>query len=169
MRVIRRDSHWQLSSIYLVICPTENFWDGIITLTVVCVCVGTWEHDLSAFSFPLFVSFLLYLILPIPLSNSLLFLWSNTSDCCGCADKASWRITAWIEKKKKFKINFTFLKSRVQSLAFSPNCHLHCVSASYNSPGNFSGYWYSLTALGSSERQKAWAVLGGRRGDKKEK
>lgn len=33
----------------------------------------------------------------------------------------------------------TFLKSRVQSLAFSPNCHLHCVSASYSSPGSFSG------------------------------
>lgn len=33
------------------------------------------------------------------------------------------------------------------------------MSASYSSPGNFSGYRYSLTALGSSDRQKAWAVL----------
>lgn len=52
-----------------------------------------------------------------------------------------------------------FLKSRVHSLAFSPNCHLHCVSASYSSPGSFSGYLYSCMALGSSERQVAWAVL----------
>lgn len=63
------------------------------------------------------------------------------------------------------KINFTFLKSRVQSLAFSPNCHLHCVSASYSSPGNFSGYGYSLTALGSSDRHRAWAELEEKRGE----
>lgn len=55
--------------------------------------------------------------------------------------------------------SLAFLKSRVHSLAFSPNCHLHCVSASYSSPGSFSGYLYSCMALGSSDRQVAWAVL----------
>ena len=64
-------------------------------------------------------------------------------------------------------IMFTFLKSRVHSLAFSPNCHLHCVSASYSSPGSFSGYRYSLTALGSSDRHKAWAELLDRGGEER--
>lgn len=56
-------------------------------------------------------------------------------------------------------VTSTFLKSSVQSLAFSPNCHLHCVSASYSSPGSCSGYRYSFTALGSSDKQSDWAEL----------
>lgn len=55
--------------------------------------------------------------------------------------------------------SLAFLKSSMQSLAFSPNCHLHCVFASYNSPGSFSGYLYSFTGFGRSARQVAWAVL----------
>lgn len=65
---------------------------------------------------------------------------------------------------KHFALNpcqhsLAFLKSSMQSLAFSPNCHLHCVFASYNSPGSFSGYLYSFTGFGRSARQVAWAVL----------
>lgn len=55
--------------------------------------------------------------------------------------------------------SLAFLKSSMQSLAFSPNCHLHCVFASYNSPGSFSGYLYSFMGFGRSARQVAWAVL----------
>ena len=55
--------------------------------------------------------------------------------------------------------SLAFLKSSMQSLAFSPNCHLHCVFASYNSPGSFSGYLFSFTGFGRSARQLAWAVL----------
>ena len=55
--------------------------------------------------------------------------------------------------------SLAFLKSSMQSLAFSPNCHLHCVFASYSSPGSFSGYLYSFTGFGRSARQVAWAVL----------
>lgn len=55
--------------------------------------------------------------------------------------------------------SLAFLKSSMHSLAFSPNCHLHCVSASYSCPGSFSGYLYSFTGLGWSARHVAWAVL----------
>lgn len=53
----------------------------------------------------------------------------------------------------------TLTKSRLQSLAFEPNCHLHCVSALYSCPGSCSGYLYCPICLGSSTRQDAWAVL----------
>lgn len=60
----RRDSHWHLSSVYLVIHPCEYFMGSILTLTVnfvcirgwVCVysmCACTWRHaTLSSFSCP---------------------------------------------------------------------------------------------------------------------
>lgn len=35
------------------------------------------------------------------------------------------------------------------------------MSASYSSPGSFSGYRYSLTARGSSDKHTAWAELWG--------
>lgn len=53
----------------------------------------------------------------------------------------------------------TLTKSRLHNLALDPNCHLHCVSASYNCPGSFSGYLYWPICLGSSTRQDAWVVL----------
>lgn len=53
----------------------------------------------------------------------------------------------------------TLTKSRLHSLALEPNCHLHCVSASYSCPGSCSGYLYWPICLGSSTRQDAWAVL----------
>lgn len=51
-------------------------------------------------------------------------------------------------------------KSRLHSLVLDPNCHLHCVSASYSCPGSCSGYLYCPICLGSSPRHDAWAVLG---------
>lgn len=179
---MRRETHWQWSKVYLVIFPTEH-----LTVCIVCLCVGgvtvyDWDikaktqvfiakriHNYEQFFLVfhlLFISVFIYLIHPIPP-----YVWVSCKtflNTCYILGKCWKRIDQlmflsffffFIKTQCAHQMYFTFLKSRVQSLAFSPNCHLHCVSASYISPGSFSGYRYSLTALGSSDRQKAWAVL----------
>lgn len=112
---------------------------SVITLTVYFMCVREERIYESPF-LPFFLNshFSLQLTHPIPLSASRVVFF--------CV-----RVRAWVTS--------TFLKSSVQSLAFSPNCHLHCVSASYSSPGSCSGYRYSFTDLGSSDKQSDWAEL----------
>lgn len=114
-------------------------------LLYVCGGKGTFLTHLS--SFPLSFTLLFFPSSSFPNPTFLLFIstfsfgcvtlkarqqcWLSLSALCqtGWLTHIGWHCAGHI----------TFLKSRVHSLAFSPNCHLHWVSASYSSPGSCSG------------------------------